>query len=313
MLKGKLTLRLMRTLRYLHLDVFTEQPLEGNQLAVFTDGAGVDAKVMQRIAREMAFPESTFLLPKEDPTTDVRMRIFTPSRELPMAGHPTVGSTFALAHTGVIKPGQERFVFGLGVGPTRVDLDWTGERLAFAWMYQQRPTFGDPIGDAGGLAAALGLEPSSMLSALPVQVVSCGLPFLMVPIATADAVDSAEVDAARLKAVERALGLDGVGFFVFSPSVADGSASAHSRMFAPDFGMLEDPATGAASGPLGCYLVHHGVVPEALAGKIVSNQGVRMGRPSQIHIAIGLDGKEIVEVKVGGKAVVLGEGTLSAA
>ena len=302
----------MRSLRYLHLDVFTERPLEGNQLAVFTDGSGVDAGVMQRIAREMAFPESTFVLPKEDPSTDVRMRIFTPSRELPMAGHPTVGSTFALAHTGVIKPGQERFVFGLGVGPTRVDLDWSGDRLAFAWMYQQRPTFGEPVGEVDGLARALGLDPRSILSALPVQVVSCGLPFLMVPIATADAVDSAEVDAAKLKAVERGLGLEGVGFFVFSPSVSDGSAVAHSRMFAPEFGILEDPATGAASGPLGCYLVRHGVVPATLAQKIVSNQGVRMGRPSQIHIAIGLDGEEITEVKVGSKAVVLGEGTLSA-
>jgi trans-2,3-dihydro-3-hydroxyanthranilate isomerase len=303
----------MRSLSYLHLDVFTERPLEGNQLAVFTDGVGVDAAVMQRIAREMAFPETTFVLPKEDPATDVRMRIFTPSRELPMAGHPTVGSTFALAHTGVIKQGQERFVFGLGVGPTRVDLDWTGDRLAFAWMYQQRPTFGDPIGDAGGLAAALGLDPGAMVSGLPVQEVSCGLPFLMVPIATAEAVDSVEVDGAKLKDFERRMGLEGVGFFVFSPSVAAGTATAHSRMFAPDFGVVEDPATGAASGPLGCYLVHHGVVPDALAGKIVSNQGVRMGRPSQIHIAIGLEGKEIAEVKVGGQAVVLGEGTLSAA
>src|SRR5258706_12390782 len=94
----------MKSLRYLHLDVFTERPLEGNQLAVFTDGVGLDATVMQKIAREMAFPESTFLLPKEDPSTDVRMRIFTPSRELPMAAHPTVGSTFALAHTGSSSP-----------------------------------------------------------------------------------------------------------------------------------------------------------------------------------------------------------------
>ena len=168
------------------------------------------------------------------------------------------------------------------------------------------------MGDVSGVARALGLDPSSMLAGLPVQVVSCGLPFLMVPIATADAVDSVEVDAAKLNALEHEQGLDGVGFLMFSPSVADGRATAHSRMFAPGFGILEDPASGAASGPLGCYLVHHGIVPEALAGKIVSNQGVRMGRPSQIHIGVGLEGKEIVEVKVGGKAVVLGEGTLSA-
>lgn len=300
----------MSSRRYLHLDVFTEHPLEGNPLAVFTDGAGLDAGVMQRIAREMAFPESTFLLPREDPSTDVRMRIFTPARELPIAGHPTVGSTFALAHLGVIKPGRDRFVFGLGVGPTRVDLDWTGDRLAFATMYQQRPAFGDPIGNVHGLAAALGLDAGTLLPGLPVQVVSCGLPFVMVPITTATAVDSAEVDAAKLGAVEHELGLEGVGFFVFSPSVEDGRATAYSRMFAPEFGVVEDAATGAASGPLGCYLVHHGVVPAALAGKIVSNQGVRMGRPSQIHIAIGLEGEDIVEVKVGGKAVVVGEGTL---
>ncbi|HEV2217596.1 MAG TPA: PhzF family phenazine biosynthesis protein [Candidatus Dormibacteraeota bacterium] len=300
----------MSSRRYLHLDVFTEHPLEGNPLAVFTDGAGLDAGVMQRIAREMAFPESTFLLPRHDPSTDVRMRIFTPARELPMAGHPTVGSTFALAHLGVIKPGRDRFVFGLGVGPTRVDLAWTGDRLALATMYQQRPTFGDPIGKVDGLAAALGLDAGSLLPGLPVQVVSCGLPFLMVPINTATAVDSAEIDAAKLEAVGHELGLEGVGFFVFSPSVADGRATAHSRMFAPEFGVVEDAATGAASGPLGCYLVHHGVVPAALAGKIVSNQGVRMGRPSQIHIAIGLEGEDIVEVKVGGTAVVVGEGTL---
>src|SRR5260221_9798342 len=169
-------------------------------------------------------------------------------------------------------------------------------------MYQERPAFGDPVADVEGLARAPGVDRSSLLPDLPVQVVSCGLPFLMVPIATADAVDSIEVDGSKLKAFEREQGLDGVGFFVFSPSVVGASATAHSRMFAPDFGMLEDPATGAASGPLGSYLVHHGVVPAALAGMIVSNQGVGMGRPSQIHIAIGLQSKEIVEVKGGGVA-----------
>src|SRR2546423_10983538 len=129
----------MRSLRYFHLDVFTDRPLEGNQLAVFTAGAGVDAGVMQQIAREMAFPESTFVLPKEDPSTDVRMRIFTPSRELPMAGHPTVGSTFALAHMGVIKPGRGRFVFWVGGGPARGGPERARGQVPFRPVFQPRP------------------------------------------------------------------------------------------------------------------------------------------------------------------------------
>src|SRR5215216_6220488 len=123
-------------LSYLHYDVFTSEPLLGNQLAVFTDGNGLDPADMQRIAREMNFSESTFILPVEDEGTDVRMRIFTPVNEMPMAGHPTIGSTFALAHTGVIKPRSTRVVFGLNIGAVPVDLVWSEGELQFAWMTQ---------------------------------------------------------------------------------------------------------------------------------------------------------------------------------
>src|SRR3712207_1822338 len=129
----------MPTLDYLHLDVFTNRRFTGNQLAVFRDGRSLDTATMQAIAREMNFSESTFILPAERPDTDVRMRIFTPGVELPMAGHPTIGSTFALAHTGVIAPARDCFVFGLGVGPTRVELAWSGDRLSFAWIDQPSP------------------------------------------------------------------------------------------------------------------------------------------------------------------------------
>jgi trans-2,3-dihydro-3-hydroxyanthranilate isomerase len=115
-------------LSYLHYDVFTAKPLLGNQLAVFTNARGVDTAHMQAIAREMNFSESTFILPNERPDTDIRMRIFTPFNEMPMAGHPTIGSTFALAHSGVIKKGAKRVVFGLNIGPTPVDLERTGRR-----------------------------------------------------------------------------------------------------------------------------------------------------------------------------------------
>src|SRR5690349_22107304 len=130
------------TLPFFHYDVFTDTALAGNQLAVFPDGRSLTPEQMQAIAREMNFSESTFVLPAERPDTDVRMRIFTPGEEMPMAGHPTIGSTFALADTGAIAPGTARVVFGLNVGPIPVDLEWRGTRLRFAWMTQGAPEFG---------------------------------------------------------------------------------------------------------------------------------------------------------------------------
>src|SRR5688572_4355703 len=135
----------MRTYRYLHYDVFTDSPFEGNQLAVFPEPAGLSTEEMQTITREMNFSECTFIFPPETPGTNVRMRIFTPGEELPMAGHPTIGSTFALAKEGVITPGQADFVFGLNVGPTPVSLAWKGDALDFAWMTQKNPEFGGEI------------------------------------------------------------------------------------------------------------------------------------------------------------------------
>src|SRR5438067_4111237 len=146
----------MPTYRYLHYDVFTDRPFEGNQLAVFPEPAGLTAEEMQRIAREMNFSESTFIFARETGDTDVRMRIFTPGEELPMAGHPTIGSTFALAREGVSAQGQPSFVFGLGVGPTPVSLEWKGPSLDFAWMTQRNPEFRQRIGDRAAFAAALG-------------------------------------------------------------------------------------------------------------------------------------------------------------
>src|SRR5690349_16565394 len=137
----------MRSYRYLHYDVFTARTLEGNQLAVYLDGRGLSTDLMQTIAKEMNFSETTFVLPPETKGTDARMRIFTPGNELPMAGHPVIGSTFALARSGVIEPGRKQFVFGLGVGPLPVSLAWKGEGLHFVWMTQLKPTFGEPLTD----------------------------------------------------------------------------------------------------------------------------------------------------------------------
>jgi len=195
----------MPSLRYLHLDVFTSSPFEGNQLAVFPEPAGLDAAMMQRITREMNFSECTFIFPPETPGTDVRMRIFTPGEELPMAGHPTIGSTFALAKEGVIEPGQAGFVFGLGVGPTPVSLEWNGSDLHFAWMTQKNPEFGPQITDRAGFARALGVSEGDLADAPPQQV-SCGVPFLFAALRSRTAVDRVAIDAKAYAAACQAAG-----------------------------------------------------------------------------------------------------------
>lgn len=299
----------MKTFEFLQLDVFTDKPFEGNQLAVFPDGRGLPAKTMQAIAKEMAFAETTFILPAQG-KGDVRMRIFTPERELPMAGHPTVGSTFALAHLKKIKRGRPQFVFELGVGPTPVALEWGRAGLSFAWMTQRAPEFGRSPADLRDLAAALGIKVDDLADGPPPQEVSCGVPFFFVRLASRRAVDAVEVDRRALERFYGAHGLNTLPVFVFSTESGKDKATCYSRMFAPGFGVVEDPATGGASGPLGSYLVHHGVVgPEQGAG-IVSLQGKKMGRPSWIYVDIGTSNGAINRVRVGGKAVLIGEGNL---
>ncbi len=303
----------MSPMRYLHLDVFTDRPFEGNQLAVFPEPGDASTGLMQTITREMNFSECTFIFPPEG-DGDVRMRIFTPDSELPMAGHPTIGSTFALAEEGVIAPERETFVFELGVGPTPVSLEWDADRLAFAWMTQPLPGFGDIIEDRSGLAAAVGVDAPDLLDQ-PIQVVSCGVPFLFVPLVTRGAVDSVSVDRRALARVLRDAGLDELPTFVFTPdrTGASGDETVYSRMLAPGFGIAEDPATGGASGPLGCYLLRHGLVTGDHARSLLSLQGVAMQRPSRIHISIESRGGEIARVRVGGKSVLVGTGEIATA
>ena len=283
----------------------------GNQLAVFLDGRGLSTETMQAIAKEMSFSETTFVLPPEVPGTDMRVRIFTPAEELPMAGHPTIGTTFALARSGVVEPGRERIVFGLGIGPTSVALTWRRDQLTFAWMTQQKPTFGEPINDRDGVATALSISPAAITgTSRPVQVVSCGVPFLFVPLTARRAVDNATINRDALETMLRTTQTKAHGLFIFSSEPGGDHATVYSRMFAPQIGVYEDPATGGASGPLGCYLVQHKIVAPESARSILSLQGVKMGRPSQVHISIGLDNGGIASVRVGGEAALAGEGTL---
>ena len=302
---------MLRSYRYLHFDVFTDHLFGGNQLAVVLDGRGLSTETMQAIAKEMNYSETTFVLPPDRPDTDARMRIFTPGDEIPMAGHPVVGSTFALARTGAVSPGRDRFVFGLGIGPVPVSLTWRDQDLSFVWMTQGNPIFGEPIADPAGAATMLGLPGAAIAgTGLPMQVVSCGLPFLFVPLTTRNAVDNAVVNRVAFDDFLGSGRIDANGVFVFSTEPRGARATVYSRMFAPVLGIAEDPATGSASGPLGCYLVRHKVVVPEKAGAMLNLQGVKMGRPSHIHISIGVDGTGITGVRVGGEAVLAGEGTL---
>jgi len=298
-----------RSYHYDQWDVFTDAALTGNQLAVFFEPTGLTDDLMQKIAREMAFSETTFVFPPEDANSDFRVRIFAPNRELQFAGHPTIGTAFALARDGHIPPGTTRVSLGEGIGPITVELEWDDDRLAFAWMHQLLPVFGEIVDDVDGVAAALGLEPAVLRSTnLPVQEVSCGSPFIFVPLASRAAVDRAVVNSAAMATVLAEAGVPQRSIFLFSREPADDGATVYSRMVG--FGDREDPATGSASGPLGAYLVHHGAVSPAAASSILSRQGVQMGRPSWVHIRIVTDADGIRDVLVGGSSVFVGEGTI---
>lgn len=302
----------MPSFDYLHLDVFTDRRFEGNQLAVFPDAKGLDERTMQAIAREINFSETTFIMSAERADTDVRMRIFTPGLELPMAGHPTIGSTFALAHTSAIAPGRTHFVFGLGVGPTRVELTWQDGALSFATMDQQLPDVREPAATVDQVARAVGVDPSAFVrTGLPMQEISCGVPYILLPLATRADVDRAVPDLAVLGGLASAFSAGHTSVYLFTTEPGADGATAYCRMFAGGLGIAEDPATGSACGPLGCYLVQHGLVRGDDAARIISAQGVVMGRPSRIHIAIARDAAgNISRVQVGGQAVVVARGKM---
>jgi trans-2,3-dihydro-3-hydroxyanthranilate isomerase len=241
------------------------------------------------------------------------MRIFTPQVEMPMAGHPTVGSTFALARAGVIAPGRARFVFGLNVGPVPVDLEWAEGTVSFVWMTQAAPAFGRTA-PRGDVAEAVGLTAGDLLDDPPVQEVSCGVPYWIVPVRDHAAVDRAVPDAAHLRRLGERVGVS-LPVYLFAREAGGGEAF-YCRMFGPGIGVLEDPATGSAAGPLGCYAVQHRLAADGRRGSgqnttaITIQQGVAMGRPSRMHVQVEGRPDGINSVRVGGPAVLIGRGEL---
>jgi trans-2,3-dihydro-3-hydroxyanthranilate isomerase len=299
-----------RSYRYIHVDVFTDQAFEGNQLLVFPQPGDLDADRMQAITRESNYSECTFVFPPDRAGVDHRVRIFTRGGETPFAGHPTLGTAFALASAGVLKPGATGSVFGLGVGPTPIDLEWDRSRLAFAWMTQLKPTFGKTLGDAAAIGAALGLDASSLaVQRAPAQEVNCGSTFFIVPLATRQAVDRAALDRTKADAMFAGAGIQRRGVYVFTTEGGQDDATAYTRLVGS--GGIEDPATGSAAGPAGCFIARHGFVPPDRAASMVFLQGVLVRRPSRIHVKIAMAGGDITSVKVGGRAVIVGEGTMT--
>jgi len=298
-----------RELLFVQVDVFTERVFGGNPLAVVFEAAGLSDLEMQAIAREMNCSETTFLLPPTRPDCAARVRIFTPAREIPFAGHPTIGTAWVLATEQLLPPNTRRFNLEEGIGPVEVTLEGEPARPSFLWMRHGEARFGPELSNRAGFAGALGLAESDLLAGAPICTGSTGNPFLYIPLRDREVVDRARLDVPALLAVQG----EGpnVGVFVFAPDPHPGAGRVYSRMFAPHTsGIPEDPATGSASGPLGAYLVERGLVTPADTVNIVSEQGTRMGRPSFIRIRVGMSAGRVSEILVGGSVVPVIEGRI---
>lgn len=299
----------MKKLPYYLVDVFTDRVFGGNQLAVFPAGQEVPEHLMQLIAKELNLSETTFVLPPVNPESDIKLRIFTPGTELPMAGHPTIGTAYVLLQKQYLQPKSRRLIFEEGVGNITVDFERDGNILGLITMSQPLPQFGVTFTDTQVLADLLYVSPDDIETKYPAQVVSCGVPFFYIPLKSLAAVRKAKL---RLDVLEKQLSHLGTGsILIFCTETETAAGTVHSRMFAPAFGIPEDPATGSAAGPLGCYLVKYNIVtaPEHQVN-IVVEQGFEMNRPSILHITIGQQQGQITAVQVGGRSVFVGEGFL---
>ena len=299
----------MRRLHYHRVNVFTDRAFSGNPLAVITNGRGVVTETMQAIAKEFNLSETTFVVPPDDQQHDWRLRIFTPVNELPMAGHPTVGTSFVLAREHLIDTTKREanIVLEEGVGPIAVRVEFNDGSPSYAEMSQPLPVFGPRFDNRReDIADMISLSPEDLDPDLPVEVISCGVPTLIIALRNLDAARRARP---RTDVMMR-LAKDGAPHLVlvFTSEVEFPGSTVHTRVFSPLNGVPEDPATGAASGPLGCYLVRHDVVVRENASKIVSEQGIEMGRTSFISISVESANDEISAVKIGGQCQFVGEG-----
>jgi trans-2,3-dihydro-3-hydroxyanthranilate isomerase len=292
-----------RKLVYDHVDVFTDKPFGGNQLAVFPSPGKVTKQQMQLIAREINFSETTFIFPSKTSGIDAKVRIFTPGDEIPFAGHPTIGTAFVMAcrrKKSTKKPVQ--YALELGVGTILVDLEYSGKSIKRLTMSQPTPNFGSALQNRGQAARALGIKTFEILGG---GVVSNGLDFLIVEAHASEVVGRARVNLEEAVNVIKRHNV--IGLYLFSR--AEGKhLKIHSRFFAPTLNVVEDPATGSAAGALGGYLARILKFPADL--RLMISQGKEMGRPSKICTDVRCDRGLVQKVTVSGSAVSVGEGTI---
>ncbi|NUO62017.1 MAG: PhzF family phenazine biosynthesis protein [Gemmatimonadaceae bacterium] len=296
--------------RYVTADVFTDKPFGGNQLAVLPDARGLDDERMFALAREFNFSETTFVFPPENGGTR-KLRIWTPGGEVPFAGHPTVGSAHVLAAIGEIglTGNETKIVFEEGVGPVPVTIRSRDGQPVFAQLSVAKlPEIGPPVPTRETLAEMLSLESKDLVGGhFAPQAVSCGLPFVFVPLKDRDAVKRSRI---RVDLWERTLGRAWASMImVFSRDPEREGSDIRARMYAPGISVPEDPATGSACAALGGYLAARDPRQDGTLRWVVE-QGFEMGRPSIIEIEVDKRGGHVEAVRVGGASVVMSEGTI---
>jgi trans-2,3-dihydro-3-hydroxyanthranilate isomerase len=287
--------------KFFQIDVFTDQVFGGNPLAVFPEPGSLEEAVHLKIAREMNLSETTFIYPTENPKADFRIRIFTPGKEIPFAGHPTLGTAHILWETGKIDPTVKSVVFEMGAGLINVSKNKNN-----LFMEQPLPSFGETVKAVVQVAKALSIGPGDIDSRYPIQFVSTGFPALYVPLKNLKAVQNVELNLTALREILGDIDM----IYVFTRETLESTSTVHSRAFAPFIGIPEDPATGSAGGALGAYLVQHSVIENLDPSAIVIEQGFEMERPSLIQVSVGKNDEEIDSIKVGGQAITVLEGSL---
>lgn len=303
-----------RRLQFYKADVFADEPFGGNPVAVIPDAEDLTDREFQQIAREMNLSETVFVVPPTDPAAVAKLRIFTPTQELPFAGHPVIGTFYVLSLLEKF-PLQEpvtRFLFECNIGLFPVELLVNKGQVEQVIMSQPAPQFlgaVDGLQDLYEISQALGLNKTNITDTrLPIEIVSTGLPVAIVPVRTLTAVKSIQVDLTGTKTVCERLGVSGI--MVFTQMTVEDWATVHTRMFAAPIGIIEDPATGSASGALGAYLVQNGLVDVGPTTEIYAEQGYEIDRPSKILIQVFSDDDMIQKIKVGGQSVLVAEGKL---
>jgi trans-2,3-dihydro-3-hydroxyanthranilate isomerase len=300
------------TIRYVTTDVFTSARFGGNQLAVIPDATGIPEELLLPICREFNYSETTFVYPPEHPGHTRRVRIFTPGGELPFAGHPTIGTAVVLAATGAIPTGdgETRIVLGEGVGPVPVVLRDVHAGGGWAQLSAAKmPELGPPVPSRSMLAKMLGLTTEDIMatSERP-QAVSCGLPFLIVPVTSVAALSRSRVNVERWE--ETLAKAWASMIWVYTADAEGGERHYRARMFAPGINVPEDPATGSAAVTFAGFLAARSRTRNGTLEWTI-DQGVEMGRPSRLEIEADKVDGAITALRVGGSAVLVSEGTMA--